>query len=98
MEARDNINLALRELEIKLSSAEESADTYKGLLEQMSSSMPYTLPGSGGEIDTLNEEAMLDEMPSNYQPEEAAAPAEPAPAEPEPEKPAEEKKNRFSWF
>ncbi len=102
VEARENINLALRELEIKLSSAEDSADTYKGLLEQMSSAMPYTLPGSGGEIDTLIEEQALDEVPDNYQP--PAPVAEPAeteqPAEPEKaeEEKQEPKKSRFSWF
>lgn len=104
VEARDNINLALRELEIKLSSAEESADTYKGLLEQMAPAMPYIQPGAGGEVDTLNEEAMLDqapdEAPQEEKPAEAEAAAEPAP---EPEQPAEEpqkeeKKSRFSWF
>ena len=62
IDARDNINLALRELEIKLESAEESSDTYKGLLDKMSVSMPYSLPGSGGEVDTLMEEAALDEI------------------------------------
>ncbi len=102
VEARDQINLALRELEIKLSSAEDSADTYKGLLEQMSSAMPYTLPGSGGEIDTLIEEQALDEAPSSLpEPEPEEAPAEPEPAaDPEPaeEEKTEPKKNRFSWF
>ncbi len=102
VEARDNINLALRELEIKLTSAEDSADTYKGLLQQMSSAMPYTLPGSGGEIDTLMEEQALDEAPSDYQEpapaEEPAAPALPAEAEKTEEEKQEPKKSRFSWF
>ena len=104
VEARENINLALRELEIKLNSAEESAGTYKGLLEQMAPAMPYLQAGNGGEIDVLNEEAALDEPPTET--EEPAAPAAEAPAEPEtpaePEQPQEEKqepkKNRFSWF
>ena len=98
VEARDNINLALRELEIKLSSAEESADTYKGLLEQMAPAMPYLQPGSGSEIDTLNEEAALDEAPSSLPaPAPAETPAEPpAPAEPAAQEP--ESKKRFSWF
>ena len=98
VEARDNINLALRELEIKLSSAEESADTYKGLLEQMAPAMPYMQPGSGSEMDTLSEEAALDEAPSSLPapvseeaPAESSAPAEPAPQE-------NENKKRFSWF
>ena len=96
VEARDNINLALRELEVKLSSAEDSAETYKGLLDQISTAMPYTVPGSGGEIDTLAEEAALDEAPA-----ELPAAQEPAqiPQETEPQaKPEEEKKSRFSWF
>ena len=96
IEARDNINLALRELELKLSSAEDSAETYKGLLDQIRTAMPYTLPGSGGEIDTLAEEAALDEAPTN-----PPAVQEPAPALQETDsqdKPAEEKKSRFSWF
>ena len=98
VEARDNINLALRELEIKLSSAEESADTYKGLLEQMAPAMPYMQPGSGSEMDTLSEEAALDEAPSSLPaPVSEEAPAEPpAPAEPAPQE--NENKKRFSWF
>ncbi len=112
IDARDNINLALRELEIKLESAEESSDTYKGLLDKMSVSMPYSLPGSGGEVDTLMEEAALDDVPSaeQAQPENTAEAAETPEAEksepqpePEPEpqpeeKPVEEKKKRFSLF
>ena len=103
VEARDNINLALRELEIKLSSAEDSAETYKELLDKMSTAMPYTLPGSGGEIDTLNEEAALDEPPSDFQaettePAEETKPELPAETPAPEEKPAEEKKSRFSWF
>ena len=112
IDARDNINLALRELEIKLESAEESSDTYKGLLDKMSVSMPYSLPGSGGEVDTLMEEAALDDVPSaeQAQPENTVETAgtpeaensEPQPEpEPEPqpeEKPVEEKKKRFSLF
>ena len=109
IDARDNINLALRELEIKLESAEESSDTYKGLLDKMSSALPYTLPGSGGEIDTLMEEAALDEAPTQapepIESEEVVAPSEGAEPEtetnpePEPEeKPVEEKKKRFSLF
>lgn len=109
VEARDNINLALRELEIKLDATEESKDTYKGLLDKMSNAMPYALPGSGGEIDTLMEEAALDAMPTAMEEKLAAeeAPAEtPEPAASEPESapepveeaPAEEKKKRFSFF
>lgn len=112
IDARDNINLALRELEIKLESAEESSDTYKGLLDKMSVSMPYSLPGSGGEVDTLMEEAALDDVPSaeQAQPEntvEAAETPEAEKSEPQPEpepetqpeeKPVEEKKKRFSLF
>ncbi|MBQ6519531.1 MAG: DUF1049 domain-containing protein [Anaerolineaceae bacterium] len=111
MDARDNINLALRELEIKLDATEESKDTYKGLLDKMSNAMPYALPGSGGEIDTLMEEAALDAMPTAMEQELAAKEAAPAEqletaAEPEPvsepepaaEAPAEEKKKRFSFF
>ena len=112
IDARDNINLALRELEIKLESAEESSDTYKGLLDKMSVSMPYSLPGSGGEVDTLMEEAALDDVPSaeQAQPENTVETAETPEAEnsepqpePEPEpqpeeKPVEEKKKRFSLF
>ena len=111
VEARDNINLALRELEIKLGATEESKDTYKGLLDKMSNVMPYTLPGTGGELDTLMEEAALDAMPTAMEEElaakekeAAAAEAQEAPAalpeaasEPE-ETPAEEKKKRFSFF
>ena len=111
VEARDNINLALRELEIKLGATEESKDTYKGLLDKMSNVMPYTLPGTGGELDTLMEEAALDAMPTAMEEElaakekeAAAAEAQEAPAalpeaasEPE-ESPAEEKKKRFSFF
>ena len=109
MDARDNINLALRELEIKLESAEDTSDTYKGLLNKMSSAFPYSLPGSGGEIDTLMEEAALDEMPTamqensdNSQPAEAQTASvqepdtEPAQNDSEEEKPAEKK--RFSFF
>ena len=109
MDARDNINLALRELEIKLESAEDTSDTYKGLLNKMSSAFPYSLPGSGGEIDTLMEEAALDEMPTamqensdNSQPGEAQTASvqepdtEPAQNDSEEEKPAEKK--RFSFF
>lgn len=112
IDARDNINLALRELEIKLESAEESSDTYKGLLDKMSVSMPYSLPGSGGEVDTLMEEAALDDVPTaaQVQPEntvEAAETPEAEKSEPQPEpepvpqpeeKPVEEKKKRFSLF
>lgn len=111
VEARDNINLALRELEIKLGATEESKDTYKGLLDKMSNVMPYTLPGAGGELDTLMEEAALDAMPTAMEAELAAkeaseAKAQEAPAvepeeetnnEPE-ESPTEEKKKRFSFF
>lgn len=99
VEARDNINLALRELEIKLSSAEESADTYKGLLEQMAPAMPYLQPGSGGELDTLAEEAALDEAPSEEpKPEEAPAPEQPALADPAAQEEEKTEKKRFSWF
>ncbi len=110
LDARDNINLALRELEIKLESAEESSDTYKGLLDKMSASMPYSLPGSGGDADTLMEEAALDEVPAETQNEpestehaEVIPEAETPEPEPEPEPqpvepPAEEKKKRFSFF
>lgn len=110
VEARDNINLALRELEIKLDATEESKDTYKGLLDKMSNAMPYALPGTGGEIDTLIEEAALDAMPTAMEQElaakeaaEAEAQAAAASPEPEPEPepaeaPAEEKKKRFSFF
>ena len=64
---------------------------------------PYTLPGSGGEIDTLNEEAALDEPPSDFQaettePAEETKPELPAETPAPEEKPAEEKKSRFSWF
>ncbi len=95
VEARDNINLALRELEIKLSSAEESAGTYKGLLEQMAPAMPYIQPGSGSELDTLAEEAALDQAPTEL-PKPEPAPEPPALAEPAPQEP--EQKKRFSWF
>lgn len=113
IDARDNINLALRELEIKLDATQESKDTYKGLFDKMSSAMPYAMPGSGGEIDTLMEEAALDEAPSSMQEDAKAEEAEvvqegqtesepnpePEPEpEPEEEKPAEEKKKRFSFF
>ncbi len=101
IEARDNINLALRELEIKLNSAEDSADTYKGLLSQMAPAMPYILPGSGSEIDTLNEEAALDEAPTPVveEPKVAAIAApEPTAEKAEEVKAPEEKKSRFSWF
>lgn len=109
VEARDNINLALRELEIKLDATQESKDTYKGLVDKMSNAMPYAMPGSGGEIDTLMEEAALDAMPTAMEEELAAKEAAEAKAqetpEPEPEtknepeeSPAEEKKKRFSFF
>lgn len=111
IDARDNMNLAMRELEIKLDATEESKDTYKGLLDKMSNAMPYALPGVGGEIDTLMEEAALDQVPdpvpAAVETEEAenlqeAASLEPQPEpEPEPvseEKPVEEKKKRFSLF
>ena len=113
VEARDNINLALRELEIKLGATEESKDTYKGLLDKMSNAIPYALPGSGGDVDTLMEEAALDAMPTAMErelaeKEAAEAKAQEAPApEPEPEpatnnepeeSPTEEKKKRFSFF
>lgn len=113
IDARDNINLALRELEIKLDAAEDTSDTYKGLLNKMSVTLPYAMPGVGGEVDTLMEEAALDQVPSEQpestepKPEEDsnaddAAALEPKP-EPEPqpeaeEKPVEEKKKRFSLF
>ncbi|MBQ6504229.1 MAG: DUF1049 domain-containing protein [Flexilinea sp.] len=109
VEARDNINLALRELEIKLDATQESKDTYKGLVDKMSNAMPYAMPGSGGEIDTLMEEAALDAMPTAMEEELAAKEAAEAKAQetpaPEPEtknepeeSPAEEKKKRFSFF
>lgn len=102
IDARDNINLALRELEIKLNSAEDSAITYKGLLSKMAPAMPYILPGSGSEIDTLNEEAALDEPPTAAleEPQKAEIVPQDAAAEKPAEetKPAEEKKGRFSWF
>ena len=89
LEARDNINLAVRELEIRLDATEESKDTYKGLVDKMSSAMPYALPGSGGEIDTLIEEAALDAMPTAMEEAIAAEEAarkevEQAEAQPEP--------------
>ncbi|MBQ6341768.1 MAG: DUF1049 domain-containing protein [Anaerolineaceae bacterium] len=111
IDARDNMNLAMRELEIKLDATEESKDTYKGLLDKMSSAMPYALPGVGGEIDTLMEEAALDQVPDpapaavetvEAENVQEAASLEPQPEpEPEPapeEKPVEEKKKRFSLF
>lgn len=90
IDARDNINLALRELEFKLDATEESKDTYKDLLDKMSNAMPYALPGQGGEIDTLIEEAALDGMPTSMQagsaePVEAAEVQEAAVMEPTPE-------------
>ncbi len=103
IDARDNMNLAMRELEIKLDATEESKDTYKGLLDKMSNAMPYALPGVGGEIDTLMEEAALDQVPdpvpAAVETEEAenlqeAASLEPQPEpqpEPEPEPAPEEK-------
>ena len=104
-EARDNMNMAVRELEIKLESAEESSDTYKDMLEKMSTAFPYSVPGIGGEIDTLMEEAALDEAPTPKPEPEAAAPAEAETTEettepePEPEKEVvesqPEKKKKF---
>ena len=106
IDARDNINLALRELEIKLDATEESKDTYKGLLDKVTNAIPYALPGSGGEVDTLMEEAALDAMPTameeSLKAEEAAKAeaaaktevvVEPEPAkEPEPETTVQEEK------
>lgn len=103
IDARDNINLALRELEIKLDSAEDSAETYKGLLDKMSEALPYSVPGAGGELDTLAEEAALDELPSDYQEATNVAESEPV-QETETEsdkeaddKPAEEKRKFFRF-
>ena len=64
----------------------------------MAPAMPYMQPGSGSEMDTLNEEAALDEAPSSLPaPAAEEAPAEPpAPAEPAPQE--TENKKRFSWF
>jgi hypothetical protein len=60
--------------------------------------MPYIQPGSGSELDTLNEEAALDEAPTSLPaPAPAETPAEaPAPAEQAPQE--SETKKRFSWF
>ena len=93
-EARDNAVLAQRELEIKLSSAETNAGTYKGMLEQMAPAMPYIQPGSGADYDVLNEEAQLDLVPDKT-PEEPEKPEEPEESKEEPKK---EEKKRFSWF
>lgn len=108
IEARDNINLALKELEFKLDSTQESKDTYKDLLDKMSSAIPYAMPGVGGEVDTLREEAALDEMPTamaeSYAAEQSAEEQKLTEIEPD-EKTAEDSedqpsatKKRFSFF